>query len=90
MSSFCVQILLTEVWVEVNNSIMTVVVLYGSLITLEYHGLDGLIALYEHSLQKLLKNLTKIKSEINWRLTRDTEKLMAIKLFNCWIALLQI
>ena len=78
MKSFCLQLLLTEV----NNSIMTVVTLYKSLITLEYHGLDGLIALYEHLLQELLKNLTKIKSEINQRLNRDIERLIAIKLFN--------
>ena len=52
---------------------MTIVMLYESLITLEYHGLDDLVALYEHSLQELLENLTKIKSEINQRLTRDNE-----------------
>ena len=56
---------------EVNNSIMTIVMLYESSIILEYHGLHGLIALYEYSLQELLKNLTKIKSKINRRLTRD-------------------
>ena len=45
---------------------MTVVMLYEGLITQEYHGLDGLIALHKHPLQ-LLKNLTEIKSEINQR-----------------------
>ena len=50
---------------------------------MKYHILDGLIALYEHPLRELLKNLIKIKSEINQRLTRDIERLIAIKLFNC-------
>ena len=67
---------------------MTVVMLYESLITLKYRGLDGLIALYEHSLQELLKNLTKIKIEMNRRLTRDIERLIAIKLFNRYTALI--
>ena len=75
MLSFCLQVLLTEVIEEVNNSMVTIVMLYESLITLEYHELNGLIALYEHPLQKILKNLTKIESKINRRLTRDIERL---------------
>ena len=55
---------------EDNNSIMTVVMFYESLMTFKYHGLDGLIVLYERSLQKLLKNSTKIP--------RDIERLIAI------------
>ena len=50
---------------------MTAFMLYASLITLECHGLDGSTAFYEHSLQELWKILTKIKSEINRRWTRD-------------------
>ena len=65
---------------------MTVAMLYESVITLEYQELDGLIALYEHSLQELMKKLAKIEIEINWKLTRDIERLIAIKYFNGWTA----
>ena len=43
--------------------------LYETLITLEYHWLNGLIALYEHSLQELLKIWLRLKLKV--RLIED-------------------
>ena len=67
---------------------MTVVTLYESLITLKHHQLDGVIVFFLWTFsERTIESLTKIKSEVNRRLTKDIERLIAIKLFNRLTAL---